>query len=96
LQEQGALAEARAAWDAAVRADPKYAPAWRARAEFRRKSDPKGALRDVNRALKLDPHDPNAYLLRGLIRRDMDRPKDSLADIERANALDPYWVLVDT
>lgn len=89
LQEQGALADARAALDAAVRADPKCALAWRTQAEIRRKSDPKGALRDANRALKLDTHDPNAYLLRGLIRRDADRPTDALCDIRRAICLDP-------
>jgi tetratricopeptide (TPR) repeat protein len=93
LQDQGRLAEARAALDAAVRAAPGYSPAWRTRAEFRRRREVKGALRDVNRALKLDPHDPNAYLLRGLILKNMGRKKDARCDIERANALDPMTIM---
>jgi tetratricopeptide (TPR) repeat protein len=89
LRERGAVTEARAALDAAVRADPGWARAYRERAAARRPDDPRGALRDVNRALRLDPHDATAYLFRGVLRLDADRVPAALADLRRAVTLDP-------
>lgn len=61
--------QAREDYDAAVRLDPSYAPAWQNRALLRnRLGDEVGARADVDEAIRLDPAEPDAWNLRATLR----------------------------
>lgn len=67
----------------ALRADPRYAPAWGWRGGTRR------SRADLTRALELDPILAWAWTWRADLNLAEGRPRDALADADRALALDP-------
>lgn len=85
------LREGRRALDAAVRLRPGAGWTWAWRALARVGRDPKGALRDLDRALRLSPHYFRAYGWRGALLRREGRLSESLRDLDRAAAGDERY-----
>jgi len=88
---KAARRESRRLLDAAVAANPKAGWPWAWRALSRVGSDPKGALGDLNKALKLSPHYFRAYSWRGALLRRQGRVADSLRDLDRSAAGDERY-----
>lgn len=90
----GRFAEARAAYDAAVAADPLLASAWANRAALRYETgDAAGAVEDLTRAIELacpGAVDAALYFNRGTALMDLGRPEEARLDFRRAYALAPH------
>lgn len=98
LLDEGAYAEAIAAFDQALALDAKQARAYALRGEaywFLNELDQ--ALADLNQALELDPNDADAYGTRGAVYADLEQYPEALADYSEALQLDPdnTWTLAN-
>ena len=94
------LKQAVAAYDRAIARDPNYSPAHSGRAFALAVSQFWGpwlpmettnaqALASVEEALRLDPSNAEAYLVRGVVKSGQFRVREGRADFERAYALTP-------
>ena len=83
--------ESRHLLDAAVEFNPQAGWTWAWRALSRVGSDPKGAMSDLNRALKLSPHYFRAYSWRGALLRREGLFEASLRDLDRSAAGDERY-----
>lgn len=78
-------------YDKAILADPANAPALRNRCEARLalKKDPNDALADCNEALRLQPGNPSALMLRREAYTRLGRCTEAAADLDAAVKIDP-------
>jgi tetratricopeptide (TPR) repeat protein len=84
--------QARADFDAAVRAEPHSSPALVTRGYFcRKQEDPQQALADAERAIQAAPLCPVSYCLRGLCYLDAGNPRRAASDFTRLLQLDPGY-----
>jgi tetratricopeptide (TPR) repeat protein len=89
----GDKAGARADREAGLRLTPGDELSWVGRAETRLTDDPKGALADVEEALKLNPFSMFALQLKAhILAERLDRPDDALTVLKRAVELHPDYV----
>jgi len=89
LSELGRHGDALSAYDRAVAADPRFAPAYQNRALARQKRGMvKGALEDFAAALKLDPRDAPTLVARGVFYLERGLPEEALKDLDRAVRFD--------
>ncbi|HEY6941875.1 hypothetical protein [Dokdonella sp.] len=99
------LEAARAELDDVVKANPRYAPAWRELARYRMMSGHtggadfapgalEGADEALSNAIASDPGYAAAYVLRGQLYRLMKRPDDAVAALRKAESLgsDDPWL----
>jgi tetratricopeptide (TPR) repeat protein len=90
LRHGGALEQAIAEFDRAIRLDPGLARAHRSRAMTRAESgDYPAGVADLDRALALAPDDSRSYAVRGEYHRVLGDYDAALADLDRGIALDP-------
>jgi tetratricopeptide (TPR) repeat protein len=90
LQEQGAFADAEAAYDAALALEPANANAWLRRAQARAEQGrDAAAAADFRRVLELAPGAAAAYAGLGRLALRERRYDDAIAALEQALALDP-------
>ena len=75
---------ARAAFSRAIRLNPRDAQAHLRRALARAPEDPRGALADLDSAIRLDPEWAAAWATRGRLLERMDRPAEATRDYRRA------------
>jgi len=87
---QGRLEQARQELDAAIADAPEHAALRKLRAEVRRLLDDcPGAVADAAEAVVLDPADPVAKALLGVLLLDLQRPADAVACLREAVAAQP-------
>ena len=87
---QGELSAARRCYNAALRADPTFAPAHNNLGNIRAQiGDLQGAIKDYDTAIQLDPAYVAAYSNRGSARQGSGDLEGAIADYDRALALDP-------
>ena len=74
----------------AIQLDPSYSPTYRERATvcMEHRGDLDGALKDIDRALELDPAMPIGYVVRAMIWSRMGDTDKALADVNNAIQLD--------
>jgi len=86
-----AYASARAAAHTALEIDPKHADAWAALGFVRRNYDWdwRGAEDALLQALRLDPNNPNANHVLGLLYSTLGRHEEAIAAMQRSTARDP-------
>lgn len=90
LAERKDHADAEAAYDRALSADPTLASALSGRAAVRYETGrPQAALDDLTRALELEPEDPALRYNRALLHQDTGDWNAALADLELAASLAP-------
>jgi tetratricopeptide (TPR) repeat protein len=82
----GAIAD----FDAAIRLDPEYAPAYRGRGNvYRNQGDFAPAFADYDAAIRLAPSDASSYYHRGLTRYRVGDDAGAIADFDAAIRVDP-------
>jgi len=91
LARQNRQDEALAAYECAVRYDDTYAPGFHCRGRMRmfHLRDAEGSLRDLLKAVELDPNVSESWFSLGLCRLGRQEAEAADADFKRALALDP-------
>jgi tetratricopeptide (TPR) repeat protein len=78
-------------FDQAIKLDPGFAMAYRARgAVYWDQERWEEAVQDYSKAIELEPNDAGAYVSRGYVYSMLGRLEDSLQDYDRAIELEPY------
>jgi tetratricopeptide (TPR) repeat protein len=86
----GRFAEALPLWDQVLEIAPDDAPAWSNRGNVRLAlGDPEGAIADQERAMTLDPANPDPHLNRGTAEEALGRWQDAAADYDWILERDP-------
>ncbi len=84
--------EALASYEAAIRADPSFAPPYVNRATLLRDlGDLHAALANLDKAVALQPDEPAAHGNRGSLLTELGRPAEAIASFDRALALNPAY-----
>ncbi len=91
LEARAKSKEALEAYEKAVRLDKRYAPGFIGRGRIRMFDlcDGDGALKDLTKALTLDPGEADAWFLRGLCRLGTQHFEEAQQDFAEALKLDP-------
>jgi tetratricopeptide (TPR) repeat protein len=85
LQSRGALSEALAAYDLALKHDPRMLDAYNNRANIKLEmGDGAGALADLTKIIELSDGHPLSYYNRGNLYKDLERSSEAIADYTRA------------
>jgi tetratricopeptide (TPR) repeat protein len=96
LAETGDWLLAQRTFENAVRANPRYAPAWAWLGEARQKTGAPNALEALNQALRLTPSDPATLAMRGLYYQRTGEYARAVGDFTLAIQADPqnvFWQL---
>ncbi len=85
LQSRGSLAEALAAYDIAIKNDPRMLDAYNNRANIKLEmGDGVGALADLTKIIELSQGHPLSYYNRGNLYKDLERHNEAIADYSKA------------